>query len=51
MSAAIRGRSTTGFAALTFLVIQLVIFRILLMEPVLRIFFDIDIGLGSLGSK
>jgi hypothetical protein len=51
VSAAIRGRSTTGFAALTFIVIQLVVFGALFVGPALRMFFDIDIGLGSLGSK
>jgi hypothetical protein len=51
VSAAIRGRSTTGLAALTFIVIQLVVFGALFVGPALRMFFDIDIGFGSIGSK
>lgn len=47
--AAIRGRATTGFAALTFVVIQVVAYGTLFIAPALRVFFDIDIGFGSLG--
>jgi hypothetical protein len=51
VSAAIRGRSTTGLVALTFIVIQLVVFGALFVGPALRMFFDIDIAFGSIGSK
>lgn len=49
-SSVIRGRSITILAALTFLVIQFVVFASLFLSPALRVFFDIDIGLGQLGS-
>lgn len=49
--AAIRGRSATGFAALTFILIQVTAYGALFVAPVLRFFFDIDIGFGTLGAK
>jgi len=49
--AAIRGRSATGFAALTFILIQVTAYGALFVAPALRFFFDIDIGFGTLGSK
>lgn len=47
VGAAIRGRSTTGFAALFFVVIQVVAFGTIFVAPALRYFFDIDIGFGE----
>ena len=47
VSAALRGRSATGFAAFTFILIQLLAFTSLFIGPVLKTFFDIDIGLGA----
>jgi len=51
VGAAIRGRSATGIAALTFILIQLTVYGTLFVAPALRFFFDIDIGLGTLGSN
>ena len=51
VGAAVRGRSATGFAALTFVVIQVVAFSSLFIGPALRYFLDIDIGFGTLGSR
>ena len=48
--AAIRGRATTGIAALTFIIIQVVAYGSLFIAPALRVFFDIDIGFGITGS-
>jgi hypothetical protein len=48
VSTAIRGRSKTGFAALTFIVIA---FGTLFVGPALRIFSDIHMELGSLRFK
>jgi hypothetical protein len=51
MGAAIRGRSATGLAALTFILIQVTAYGTLFVAPALRFFFDIDIGFGTLGAK
>ena len=51
VGAAVRGRSATGFAALTFVVIQVVAYGAIFIAPALRYFFDIDIGFGTLGSQ
>jgi hypothetical protein len=51
IGAAVRGRSATGIAALSFVVIQLVAYGTLFVGPGLKFFFDIDIGLGSIGTK
>jgi hypothetical protein len=47
VGAALRGRSATGISALTFIVIQLTCFGALFVGPGLKMFFDIDIGLGG----
>ena len=47
VSAALRGRSATGLAAFSFILIQLLIYASLFIGPVLKTFFDIDIGLGA----
>jgi len=47
--AAIRGRATTGFAAFSFIVIQVVAYGTLFIAPALRAFLDVDIGFGTLG--
>ena len=49
-SAAARGRAVTGIGALSFVVIQVVAYGSLFIAPGLRVLFDIDIGLGKLGS-
>lgn len=49
-NAAIRGRATTGFAAFSFVFIQVIAYGTLFIAPALRFFFDIDIGFGQLGS-
>jgi hypothetical protein len=51
IGAAVRGRSATGIAALSFVVIQLLAYGTLFVGPGLKFFFDIDIGLGSIGTK
>lgn len=43
------GRSVTGIAALTFVIIQVIAFGTLFIGPALRTFADIDIGFGGLG--
>lgn len=50
VSSAIAGRSVTGLAALTFIVIQLVVYLSLFIAPFLREFANVDIGLGDLGN-
>ena len=49
VSAVLFGRSLTGLAALTFVVIQVVAYGALFVGPFLRTFADIDIGFGGLG--
>lgn len=49
-SAAVAGRSVTGAAILTFILIQVIVFGALFIAPALRVFFDIDIGLGVVGA-
>ena len=46
VGAAIRGRSATGFAALTFVVIQVVAYTSIFIAPTLKYLFDIDILKG-----
>mmetsp|Transcript_19949 Transcript_19949/g.29703 ORF Transcript_19949/g.29703 Transcript_19949/m.29703 type:complete len:313 (-) Transcript_19949:153-1091(-) len=48
--AAVSGRSVTGLAIVTFIVIQVTVYGALFIAPLLRVFFDIDIGFGQLGS-
>ena len=50
VGAAIRGRAVTWLGIITFIVIQVVAYGSLFIAPFLRVFFDIDIGFGSLGS-
>lgn len=50
VSSAIAGRSVTGVAALTFIVIQLVVYLSLFIAPFMRVFLNIDIGFGDLGA-
>ena len=45
VGAALRGRSTTGLAALSFVVIQLAAFVPLFIAPTLKYLFDIDLGI------
>lgn len=49
VSAATRGRAVTGLGALTFVVIQVVAYSSLFIAPLLRTFFNLDIGFGQLG--
>lgn len=49
-AAAARGRAVTGLGALSFIVIQATAYGSLFIAPFLRVFFDIDIGFGQLGS-
>lgn len=49
VQAAARGRAVTGFAALTFVFIQLIAYCCLFIAPLLRVVFNIDIGFGVLG--
>lgn len=49
IGAAVRGRAVTGFAALTFVFIQVIAYSCLFIAPLLRVVFDIDIGFGVLG--
>lgn len=49
-NAAIRGRATTGFAAFSFVMIQVIAYGTLFIAPALRFYFDIDVGFGQLGS-
>jgi len=49
IGAAARGRAVTGFAALTFIFIQVIAYCSLFIAPLLRVVFDIDIGFGVLG--
>lgn len=49
VSAILFGRSLTGLAALTFVVIQVVAYGALFVGPLLRTFADVDIGFGGLG--
>jgi hypothetical protein len=51
VGAAVRGRGATGFAALSFVVIQVVAYGAIFIAPALRFFFDIDIGFGTLGAN
>ena len=44
------GRSLTGVAALTFVVIQVVAYGALFVAPFLRTFADVDIGFGAVGT-
>jgi len=48
--AASRGRAVTGLGALSFVVIQVVAYGTLFIAPALRVFLDIDIGLGQMGA-
>jgi hypothetical protein len=50
VNSAVAGRSVTALAALTFIVIQLVVYTSLFIAPFLRVFCDIDIGVGELGT-
>jgi len=50
VGAAVRGRSVTGLGILSFIVIQTVAYGTLFIAPFFRVFFDIDIGFGELGS-
>lgn len=50
IGAAIRGRAVTGFAALTFIFIQVIAYCSLFIAPFLRSIFNIDIGFGVLGA-
>jgi len=50
VGAAIRGRSVTGFAALSFIFIQIIALGSLFVAPVLRELFNLDIGFGKLGT-
>jgi len=47
---AIGGRSITGLAAVTFIVIQVIAYGTLFIAPFLREFANVDIGFGQLGS-
>jgi len=49
VSAAVRGRSVTGFAALSFIVIQVIAYGTLFIAPALRQYANVDIGFGELG--
>jgi len=49
VSAAVRGRSITGIAALSFIVIQVIAYGTLFIAPALRQYANIDIGFGELG--
>jgi len=49
IQAAARGRAVTGFAALTFVFIQVIAYCSLFIAPLLRVVFNIDIGFGVLG--
>lgn len=49
-SAAARGRAVTGLGAFTFVFIQLIAYGSLFIAPALRLFFDLDIGFGQMGS-
>jgi hypothetical protein len=51
IGAAVRGRSATGIAALSFVLIQITAYGTLFIAPALRFFFDVDIGFGSLGAQ
>lgn len=48
--AVIRGRSVTGIGIVTFIVIQVIAYGTLFIAPFLRVFFNVDIGFGQLGS-
>lgn len=48
-SAAVAGRSVTGAAIVTFILIQVIAYGALFIAPALRVFFDIDIGFGVVG--
>jgi len=43
VSSAVAGRSVTGFAALTWVIIQLVVYLSLFIAPTLREFANVDI--------
>ena len=49
VGAAARGRAVTGFAALTFVFIQVIAYSALFITPALRVILNIDIGFGVLG--
>ncbi len=49
-AAAVGGRSITGLAIITFVVLQVSAFGVLFIAPFLREIFNVDIGFGSLGS-
>jgi len=49
VQAAARGRAVTGFAALTFVFIQIIAYSCLFIAPLLRVVFNIDIGFGVIG--
>lgn len=51
VGAAVRGRSATGIAALTFILIQVTVYGSLFVAPALRFLFDIDIGFGNFGAR
>lgn len=48
--AAIGGRSVTGLAILTFIVIQVAAYGVLFVAPFFREVFNVDLGFGTLGS-
>lgn len=50
VNSAARGRAVTGLGAFTFVFIQVIAYGTLFVAPALRVFFDIDIGFGLLGS-
>mmetsp|Transcript_3688 Transcript_3688/g.6999 ORF Transcript_3688/g.6999 Transcript_3688/m.6999 type:complete len:337 (-) Transcript_3688:99-1109(-) len=47
---AVSGRSVTGLAIITFIVIQVAAYGVLFIAPFLREFINVDIGFGTLGS-
>ncbi|GMH52379.1 hypothetical protein TrST_g6586 [Triparma strigata] len=49
-ASAVKGRSVTGLAIVSFIVIQVAAYGVLFVAPFLREFCNIDIGFGTLGS-
>jgi len=49
-SAAVSGRSLVAIAALTFIAVQALAYGTLFVAPTLRVFFNVDIGLGEMGT-
>lgn len=50
VAAAARGRAVTGLGALTFIVIQVTAYGSLFIAPFFRVFLNLDLGFGMLGS-